>query len=100
LLERFFRKGLIFAKVWKSLFARSSFLNIIHFRCYQKLYHAEQSEITLHYFFRPRFFIAFAGLFGLATVNTYTTIKEIGIRKVLGASVSNIPFAFKGDLSA
>jgi putative ABC transport system permease protein len=35
-------------------------------------------------------FIASLGLFGLATFNTLQRIKEIGIRKVMGASVSNI----------
>ena len=35
-------------------------------------------------------FIASLGLFGLATFNTLQRIKEIGIRKVLGASVPTI----------
>lgn len=35
-------------------------------------------------------FISCIGLFGLATFNAETRVKEIGIRKVLGASVSSI----------
>jgi putative ABC transport system permease protein len=36
------------------------------------------------------FIICWLGLFGLAHLSTYQRIKEIGIRKVLGASVSQI----------
>ncbi|MBL7697944.1 MAG: ABC transporter permease [Chitinophagaceae bacterium] len=36
------------------------------------------------------FVICWLGLFGLAHLSTYQRIKEIGIRKVLGASLSNI----------
>jgi putative ABC transport system permease protein len=35
-------------------------------------------------------FIACLGLFGLATFNTLQRVKEIGIRKVMGASVPSI----------
>ncbi|MBS0030959.1 ABC transporter permease [Chitinophaga sp. 22321] len=42
-------------------------------------------------------FIACLGLFGLATYSTEKRLKEIGIRKVLGASVSNIITLLSGD---
>lgn len=37
-------------------------------------------------------FIAILGLFGLATYSTYTRIQEIGVRKVLGATVNQLSF--------
>ena len=42
-------------------------------------------------------FISCLGLFGLATYMAETRIREIGIRKVLGASVSNIAFLLSKD---
>lgn len=42
-------------------------------------------------------FIACLGLFGLATYSTEKRLKEIGIRKILGASVSNIVGLLSGD---
>ena len=43
--------------------------------------------------------IAFLGLFGLTTYTTSQRIKEIGIRKVMGASVSSIVLLLSKDLS-
>ncbi len=58
---------------------------------YARLYEAEQKEGTLFTIFSGlAIFIACLGLFGLATFNTLQRIKEIGIRKVLGASVPSI----------
>ena len=42
-------------------------------------------------------FIACLGLFGLATISTEQRIKEIGIRKVLGATVPNIMVMLSKD---
>jgi len=42
-------------------------------------------------------FIAFLGLFGLASYLATQRIKEIGIRKVLGASVNNLVFLITRD---
>jgi putative ABC transport system permease protein len=42
------------------------------------------------------FIICWLGLFGLAHLSIYQRIKEIGIRKVLGASISQIVFLLTG----
>jgi len=58
---------------------------------YQALYESEQKQSTLFTTFSAlAIFIASLGLFGLATFNTLQRVKEIGIRKVLGASVGSI----------
>jgi putative ABC transport system permease protein len=58
---------------------------------YGRLYEAEQKEGTLFTIFSGMaIFIACLGLFGLATFNTMQRVKEIGIRKVLGASIPGI----------
>ncbi|WP_448960047.1 ABC transporter permease [Larkinella arboricola] len=43
--------------------------------------------------------IACLGLFGLATFTTEQRVKEIGVRKVLGASVSNVVFLLSKDFT-
>lgn len=58
---------------------------------YRKLYESEERENTLFAIFSGMaIFIASLGLFGLATFNTLQRVKEISIRKVMGASVKNI----------
>lgn len=58
---------------------------------FQKLYDAEQMESQLVTIFSClAIFIACLGLFGLSAFTISQRVKEIGIRKVLGASVSQI----------
>jgi len=58
---------------------------------YAKLYSNEQSVSKLSsYFAFLAIFISCLGLFGLATFTAEQRTKEIGVRKVLGASVPNI----------
>ncbi len=57
---------------------------------YDKLYRIEEQIGTLFGLFSIlAIFVASLGLFGLASFTAQQRIKEIGIRKVLGASVSN-----------
>jgi hypothetical protein len=58
---------------------------------YTKLYNNEQVVSKLaNYFAFLAIFISCLGLFGLATFTAEQRTKEIGVRKVLGASVSHI----------
>ena len=58
---------------------------------YARLYKSEQVVSKLSFYFAfLTIFISCLGLFGLATFAASQRTKEIGIRKVLGASVPNI----------
>ncbi len=77
--------------VWKSFLPTRPFEYQFTSDRYQRLYESEQKENKLFTIFSAlAIFIASLGLFGLATFNTLQRIKEIGIRKVLGASVPHI----------
>ncbi len=78
-------------KIWKSFLPIRPFEYQFTKDRYQKLYNAERKENQLFSIFSGiAIFIAALGLFGLATFNTLQRLKEIGIRKVLGASVPSI----------
>ncbi len=78
-------------KTWRQFLPHRPFeYNFLSMQ-YEKLYAAEQRQGQLFVIFSGlAIFIASLGLFGLATFNTLQRIKEIGIRKVLGASVTSI----------
>lgn len=67
---------------------------------YAKLYAAEQRVASLSaYFAGFAILISCLGLFGLATFSAERRLKEIGIRKSLGSSVSNIVLLLSGDFT-
>ncbi|HEY5744635.1 MAG TPA: ABC transporter permease [Chryseolinea sp.] len=78
-------------KKWKEFLPTRPFEYQIMSDRYRLLYEEDQKQSQLFTIFSGMaIFIACLGLFGLATFNTLQRIKEIGIRKVLGASVPNI----------
>jgi putative ABC transport system permease protein len=65
---------------------------------YQNLYASEQKvAILARYFSILAIIISCLGLFGLATFTAQKRQKEIGIRKVVGATVSNVAFMLSKD---
>jgi len=65
---------------------------------YQALYSSEQKvSILSRYFAGIAIIISCLGLFGLAAFTTQKRQKEIGIRKVVGASVSNVVLLLSKD---
>jgi len=65
---------------------------------FTKLYRSEQMVSRLSdYFAFLAIFISCLGLFGLATFTAVQRTKEIGVRKVLGASVPDIVSMFSGQ---
>jgi putative ABC transport system permease protein len=91
------RPGDMYSKVeqievkWKELFPGMSFNYTFMDNDFDKLYHADaqtgQVFITFAVF---AIFIACLGLFGLVTYAAEQRTREIGIRKVLGASTSGL----------
>jgi len=78
-------------KVWNTMLPGRPFEYQFMDDRYGRLYESEQKEGKLFTIFSGlAIFIACLGLFGLATFNTMQRVKEIGIRKVLGASVPSI----------
>ncbi|HEY0654704.1 MAG TPA: ABC transporter permease [Chryseosolibacter sp.] len=78
-------------KVWKEFLPNRPFEYAFLSQQYTQLYSSEQQQGQLFTIFSGlAILIACLGLFGLATFNTLQRVKEIGIRKVLGASVINI----------
>lgn len=78
-------------KIWKSFLPGRPFEYEFVSERYRQLYQAEQKQSQLFTTFAAlAIFIASLGLFGLVTFSTLQRMKEIGIRKVLGASVGSI----------
>ena len=77
--------------VWKTVLSESEFNYRYMKDAYYSYYSAEEKTGKLISIFTAlALFISCLGLFGLAAFMTNRKVKEIGIRKVLGASVRNI----------
>jgi putative ABC transport system permease protein len=78
-------------KTWKKYLPETPYQYTFLDDNFAKLYEAEQKQKTLLVIFASlAIFIACLGLFGLSAFAISQRIKEIGIRKVLGADVSTI----------
>jgi putative ABC transport system permease protein len=76
---------------WNTLFPDTPFEYHFLDEAYDKLYRAEQRMGTLfNYFTVLAILISCLGLFGLASFMAEKRTKEIGIRKILGSSLSGI----------
>ncbi|MBO0937468.1 hypothetical protein J2I47_13005 [Fibrella sp. HMF5335] len=76
---------------WTALMPGSPFVYSFLDERYQQTYIAERrTGQILGFFAGLTVFVACLGLFGLATFTAEQRTKEIGVRKVLGASVSSI----------
>jgi len=84
---------------WKSFLVEEPFLYAFLNELYAKTYQTEQNMGSiLKIFTLLTIFIACLGLFGLITFTAEQRVKEIGIRKVLGANVSQIVSLLSKDL--
>jgi len=78
-------------RLWKSMNPKYPFSYQFADEAYAQLYRSETMVGTLaNYFASLAIFIACLGLFGLAAYTAEQRTKEIGVRKVLGASVTRI----------
>lgn len=76
---------------WKELLPNQPFEYTFEDESFEKLYETDQrTGSLLNIFAGIAIFISCLGLFGLATFATERRTKEIGIRKVLGATVAHI----------
>ncbi|HEY4936347.1 MAG TPA: FtsX-like permease family protein, partial [Puia sp.] len=78
-------------KTWKTILPEIPYQFSFLDENFDKLYQLEQKQGTLYIFFACiAIFIACLGLFGLSSFAITQRIKEIGVRKVLGANVGRI----------
>jgi putative ABC transport system permease protein len=89
-----------FETVWKQILpAEPVFWEFLDDR-FDALYRSEARQATMFGLFSTfAIFVATLGLFGLASFTTERRTKEIGIRKVMGASVRDIVLLLTADFS-
>jgi putative ABC transport system permease protein len=80
-----------FEEPWKSLFPGNPFISFFLDDHYNQQYKADQQFGEVFGIFSAlAIFIACLGLFGLSSLTAIQRTKEIGVRKVMGASISSI----------
>jgi putative ABC transport system permease protein len=80
-----------FEETWKSMFPGNPFISFFLDDHYEQQYQSDtQFGKVFGIFSALAIFIACLGLFGLSSLTAIQRTKEIGVRKVLGASVSSI----------
>jgi putative ABC transport system permease protein len=80
-----------FEEEWKAMFPGNPFIHFFLDEHYNQQYQADQQFGKVFGIFSTlAIFIACLGLFGLSSLTAIQRTKEIGVRKVLGASVSSI----------
>ncbi|OON67068.1 ABC transporter permease [Hymenobacter sp. CRA2] len=85
-------------RTWKEFLPDEPFTYTFLDDSYAKLYQGEQRQSTLFAIFAGiAIFIACLGLFGLSSFAITQRVKEIGVRKVLGASTSAIVLLLSSD---
>ncbi len=85
-------------KTWESFLPETPFSYTFLDERFARLYQAEQREETIFTIFSCiAIFIACLGLFGLSAFTISQRTKEIGIRKVLGASLGNLVSMLSAD---
>jgi putative ABC transport system permease protein len=85
-------------KVWTRYNPNFPFSYTFLDQTYEELYKSDQRSGTLFSVFAGiAILISCLGLFGLATYTAQVKVKEIGIRKVLGASIANITAMLSKD---
>ncbi len=85
-------------KLWKNIYPNEKFEYKFFDETIAKFYDKElKTEQLMNTAMAIAIFISCMGLFGLITFEAQKRTKEIGIRKVLGASVSNIISMFSMD---
>ena len=89
-----------FEDIWNSMVTDRPFSYYFLENDLAELYKAEQTSAKIFAVFAVlAIIIACVGLFGLAAYTAYQRTKEIGIRKVLGASVSGIILLLSKDFA-
>jgi putative ABC transport system permease protein len=85
--------------IWKAFDVEEPFAYALLDELYNETYLVEQKTgIIMKIFGGLTIFVACLGLFGLITFNAEQRVKEIGIRKVLGANVTEIVSLLSRDL--